>query len=282
MADRKFRASLPQRVATARKRLSLLKKRSTRLRSRQSAGSTERRSLRLLRVGMCGREPCPRTGSRMAWASQPRSATVSCRGNGGERRRRGPLVRNLLGDRHELDRQAAGADDNMDIAARPAPGAPNGGVRASFSARRVLASANDRAVDGWKRLWCLGAQGIENAHPAPFPDQRLQRLQAVVRCPHSSGRSRHGIPRGRFGGSGWITARSRSVRSQRDIAGTSRWRTRPRVSVPMCSFIPKCHRFPFLVRYISGSRALLPFPVDDGAEMMVASTMLPFFNPNSG
>ncbi len=58
----------------------------------------------------------------------------------------------------------------------------------------------------------------------------------------------------------------------------SSWCTRPRVSVPMCSFIPKCHWFPFLVRCISGSRALLSFPVDDGAEMMVASTMLPFFS----
>ncbi len=58
----------------------------------------------------------------------------------------------------------------------------------------------------------------------------------------------------------------------------SRWCTRPRVSVPMCSFIPKCHRFPFLVWCISGPRALLSFPVDDGAEMMVASTMPPFFS----
>ena len=49
-------------------------------------------------------------------------------------------------------------------------------------------------------------------------------------------------------------------------------------SVPMCSFIPKCHWFPFLVWCISGSRALLSFPVDDGTEMMVASTMLPFFS----
>ena len=58
----------------------------------------------------------------------------------------------------------------------------------------------------------------------------------------------------------------------------SRWRARPRGSVSMCSFIPKCRRFPFLVRYISGSRALLLFLVDDGAEMMVASTMMPFFS----
>ncbi len=47
---------------------------------------------------------------------------------------------------------------------------------------------------------------------------------------------------------------------------------------PMCSFIPKCRRFPFFVRCISGSRALLSFPVDDGVEMMVASTMPPFFS----
>ncbi len=36
--------------------------------------------------------------------------------------------------------------------------------------------------------------------------------------------------------------------------------------------------FPFLVRGISGSRALLSFLVNDGAEMMVASTMLPSFS----
>ena len=58
----------------------------------------------------------------------------------------------------------------------------------------------------------------------------------------------------------------------------SRWRASPRGSVPMCSFIPKCHRVPFLVWRVSGSRALLLFPVDDGAEMMVASTMLPSFS----
>ncbi len=58
----------------------------------------------------------------------------------------------------------------------------------------------------------------------------------------------------------------------------SRWRTRPRGSVPMCSFIPKCHRFPFLVWCISGSWALLSLLVDDGAETMVASTMAPFFS----
>ncbi len=40
-------------------------------------GATERRSLRLLRVGMCGREPSAPIGSRMARASCPRSATVS-------------------------------------------------------------------------------------------------------------------------------------------------------------------------------------------------------------
>ena len=47
MAERKFRASLLQRVAVARKRLSLLKRRSTGLRCRYNSGSTERRSLRL-------------------------------------------------------------------------------------------------------------------------------------------------------------------------------------------------------------------------------------------
>ncbi len=48
--------------------------------------------------------------------------------------------------------------------------------------------------------------------------------------------------------------------------------------MPTCSFIPKCHRFPFFIRCISGSRALLSFPVDDDTEMMVASTVLPSFS----
>ncbi len=38
-----------------------------------------------------------------------------------------------------------------------------------------------------------------------------------------------------------------------------------------CSFIPKCLRFPFFVRCISGPCALFSFLADDGAEMMVAS-----------
>ena len=50
----------------------------------------------------------------------------------------------------------------------------------------------------------------------------------------------------------------------------------------MCSFILKCHWFPFLVRCISGSRALLSFLVDDSAKMMVASTMLPSFSAPLG
>ncbi len=58
----------------------------------------------------------------------------------------------------------------------------------------------------------------------------------------------------------------------------SRWCTSSPGSVPTCSFIPKCHWFPFCRLVISGSRALLSFPVDDGAEMMVASTMVPFFS----
>ena len=58
----------------------------------------------------------------------------------------------------------------------------------------------------------------------------------------------------------------------------SRWCTSPWGLVPICSFISKCRRFPFLVRCISGSRTLLSFLVDDGAEMMVASTILPSFS----
>ncbi len=60
------------------------------------------------------------------------------------------------------------------------------------------------------------------------------------------------------------------------MAVSFRWRVSPRGSVPTCSFIPKCHWFPFFVRCISGSRSL--FLVDDGAEMMVASTMVPFLS----
>ncbi len=43
-----------------------------------------------------------------------------------------------------------------------------------------------------------------------------------------------------------------------------RWCTSPRGPVPTGSFIPRCRRFPFPVRCIFGSRALLSFPVDDG------------------
>ncbi len=55
------------------------------------------------------------------------------------------------------------------------------------------------------------------------------------------------------------------------VAVPSGWRTNLRELVPTGSFIPKCRRFPFLVRCISGSRALLPFPVDDGALLQQAS-----------
>ena len=43
----------------------------------------------------------------------------------------------------------------------------------------------------------------------------------------------------------------------------------------MCAFIPKCHWFPFFVWCISGSRSPDRFLVDDGASMMLASTMVP-------
>ena len=82
-------------------------------------GSTERRSFRSLRVGMCGREPRARTGSRMARASQPRSATVSRAGG-------------TLATGANLTGRPPGTDDNMDLAAHPASEAPNGGVRPLF------------------------------------------------------------------------------------------------------------------------------------------------------
>ena len=53
--------------------------------------------------------------------------------------------------------------------------------------------------------------------------------------------------------------------------------TRPLwASTVMCAFMPKCHRLPFLVWCISGSRSPSVFFVELGAAMMVASTMLPF------
>src|SRR3984957_8050952 len=50
--------------------------------------------------------------------------------------------------------------------------------------------------------------------------------------------------------------------------------TIPRLSAPMCSFIPKCQLRPLRVCFISGSRAALAFLVELGAAMMVASTMV--------
>src|SRR4029077_12507478 len=51
--------------------------------------------------------------------------------------------------------------------------------------------------------------------------------------------------------------------------------TIPRLSAPMCSFIPKCQFLPLRVCFISGSRVALAFLVELGAAMMVASTMVP-------
>src|SRR5262249_18264342 len=44
---------------------------------------------------------------------------------------------------------------------------------------------------------------------------------------------------------------------------------------PKCAFIPKYHWVPFFVWCISGSRCLSAFLVDDGALMIVASTIVP-------
>ena len=46
-------------------------------------------------------------------------------------------------------------------------------------------------------------------------------------------------------------------------------------STPMCNFIPKYHWFPLRVWCISGSRAPARFFVDDGALMILASTIVP-------
>ena len=47
------------------------------------------------------------------------------------------------------------------------------------------------------------------------------------------------------------------------------------LSTPKCPFIPKYHCWPFLVWRISGSRVPGAFFVDDGAAIIVASTMVP-------
>jgi hypothetical protein len=47
------------------------------------------------------------------------------------------------------------------------------------------------------------------------------------------------------------------------------------MSVPICAFIPKYHWLPFLVWCMSGSRAFALFLVEDGAAMIVASTIVP-------
>src|SRR5690242_20337911 len=44
---------------------------------------------------------------------------------------------------------------------------------------------------------------------------------------------------------------------------------------PKCAFMPKYHWLPFLVWCISGSRAFSAFLVEDGALMIVASTIVP-------
>ena len=44
---------------------------------------------------------------------------------------------------------------------------------------------------------------------------------------------------------------------------------------PICAFMPKCHRLPFLVWCISGSRSPVLFLVELGAAISVASTAVP-------
>src|SRR4051812_8565834 len=47
-------------------------------------------------------------------------------------------------------------------------------------------------------------------------------------------------------------------------------------STPIWAFIPKCHWLPFRVWCISGSRLFCLFLVEDGAAMIVASTIVPW------
>src|SRR6476646_9347844 len=56
---------------------------------------------------------------------------------------------------------------------------------------------------------------------------------------------------------------------------TTAWISLVRLSTPKCAFIPKYHWLPFLVWCISGSRAFSAFLVEDGALMIVASTIVP-------
>ena len=44
---------------------------------------------------------------------------------------------------------------------------------------------------------------------------------------------------------------------------------------PICAFMTKCHRLPFLVWCISGSRSTMLFLVELGAAISVASTAVP-------
>ena len=123
------------------------------------AGSTERRSFRSLRVGMCGREPRTRTGSRMSRASQPRSATMSRAGG-------------TLATGANLTGRPPAPTTTWILLPTPPREHPMAGSAPLFRPP-VLAGANDRAVEEMEHLRRLGAQGIENVHPAPSLDQRL-------------------------------------------------------------------------------------------------------------
>ena len=58
--------------------------------------------------------------------------------------------------------------------------------------------------------------------------------------------------------------------------------TRPvAMSTPTRAFMPKCQSFPFFDWCISGSRSLSRFFVDGGAEINVASTIVPSRMPNT-
>jgi hypothetical protein len=56
---------------------------------------------------------------------------------------------------------------------------------------------------------------------------------------------------------------------------TAAWISLVRLSTWICAFMPKHHWLPFFVWCISGSRAFLAFLVEDGALMIVASTIVP-------
>lgn len=58
----------------------------------------------------------------------------------------------------------------------------------------------------------------------------------------------------------------------------SEWSKPDVESTSMCAFMPKCHSLPFLSWCISGARSLPLFFVEEGAAIIVASTIVPSYH----